>query len=304
MAPTATPSTTASPEPSATPTETGTPGSLSTSLVGSETGTSSPGSEPCNNLFDPGQLASCGALPGPVGTQVCNNGQGPTIPIGLICPTPTELPTPTPSPTPVVYQTNVAVTSGSDLPLLPGHEGQPPVGVTVSQTGNNLTIGIAINTLDSLDLSHTVDITLDPGVDASGATATVGTTAVPGSEVQWNIASLDSGQTASISISLATTTGQGTGSVVQSITVAGSDQQAGEEVGEIASTVATGGTQGSGSDPCCQIRVPPGSREILAGWSKLVKAPGKGIERILHDLRAVSPIGSQRLPATLARPRA
>jgi hypothetical protein len=249
-----------------------------------------------NNLLMPGALEPGSSLCAPGNDQICNNGQGPTIPIGLSCPDPTSVPMPTPIPTPVVYPQTVTVTSGDDIPRIPGRENQPPVGVITTRIGNQVTISIANNTLDPLNLQQTVDIQTAPDVIATSASATAGTATVQsnGSEVVWSNLSLDSGAEATITLNLAAAGGaplpSGGGPVIQSVTVDGSDASTGEAVVEGSSVGVTPQARASGTYSCqgpasganCQSQVPG---ETIAGVPSWLSQALELAKRAVDSLR-------------------
>lgn len=256
-----------------------------------------PTTQVCNNLLLPGQPVPCQALPAPSGDQVCNSGQGPTIPVGLSCPAPTAAPTATAMPTPETYPHTVTVTAGDDIPRIPGRENQPPIGVVITRIGNQATIAVTNNTIDPLDLRRTVIIQTAPGVVATSAVASAGATSVSGSQVVWSNLSLDSGQEASITVNLAATGGgplaAGGGPVIQSVTVDGSDVQSGEAVAENSQTGAaanlsarasgTYSCQGSSSGSNCQGSVPNQAITWAPGW---LREAGKLLSHAAGGLRS------------------
>ena len=238
------------------------------------------GAQECSSLAGQSQSVACQTLPTSPGTQVCNSGLGPTIPIGLSCPAPTPTATPTPAPTPESYPLTIIVTAGDDLPRLPGRDNQPPVGIVVTRDGNQASVTLANNTTEPLDLSQTIVIQTAPDVIATGATATTGTTAVSGSQVVWSNLSLDSGQEASITLDLAATGGgalaAGGGPVIQSVTADGADAQTGEAVAEQATVgsatlsaraAGTYSCQGSSSGSNCQSHLPGAAVAAAPVWT-------------------------------------
>jgi hypothetical protein len=95
--------------------------------------------------------------------------------------------------------------------------------VTISNT-NPVTVTVHAN--QYLDLTHSIVITLAPGVTATGVQTTTGSTTIVGGAVIWNGFALQAGGEATATISLASsTTIVGTGApAIQGVTITALDQ--------------------------------------------------------------------------------
>jgi hypothetical protein len=101
--------------------------------------------------------------------------------------------------------------------------GNPPATVTIG-SGNPVTVTIRAN--QYLDLSHSVVITLAPGVTATGVQTTTGSATIVGGAVVWSGFVLQAGDQATATVTLAsTTTIVGTGAPsIQGVTITAIDQ--------------------------------------------------------------------------------
>jgi hypothetical protein len=175
------------------------------------------------------------------------------VPIGQACPTPTQpafigpvitqTPPVTPIPTPVPFPTNPQPQPVNQLPASISISGQNPVIVTIRAN-------------QPLNILHSVVIDVGPNTQATGVQVSAGTATIVGSQVIWNGFSLDTGQEASATVSLAATGGMAlTGNgppVIQSISMEALDL-AGNPVilqsdssGIVVSTTAPSCTTGGG----------------------------------------------------------
>jgi len=124
------------------------------------------------------------------------------------------LPQSTPAATPP--PTRVPATATPQRPV----SGTLPASVTISGQ-NPLTVTIHAN--QPLNFTHSVVIDVGPNTQATGVQVSAGTATIQGSQVIWNGFSLDTGQEASVTVSLAVTGGDvltGTGpAAIQSISL-------------------------------------------------------------------------------------
>lgn len=189
------------------------------------------------NIFDP-FLPPAGPVPGPnIPTSsgglppvvVIPGGLGnrnglpplasaPVVPPGLTV-------QPSPQPCPALADCGGYFSRPAAPQQAPSATSQPPATVTIS-TGNPVTVTIRAN--QYLDLTHSVVISLPPGVTATGAQVPVGTVTIVGGAVIWNGFVLEAGDEASATIDLTQTSGNtivGVGTpAIQGVTITAIDQ--------------------------------------------------------------------------------
>ena len=185
-----------------------------------------------------------------------------TPPTSTTAPAVTAVPTnpPTPVPTTVVNNVNLSVSSGDNIPRLPGRDNTPPIGVDVntnySSGGASSTITLSNNTVDGQNLTQTATIALAPGVQATSVTVSTGSAVVQGNQIVWTNFSLDSGQQATATVSVVASGGGALvasgAPVVASVQIAAVDERTGEAVTEQASATAllAAGGVGAGEYLC------------------------------------------------------
>lgn len=183
------------------------------------------GCEPNPPRCPPGtQAVAGGCQPNPPPVQQCPDGT--VVAVGQSC-APTYLPPITlpgipqgGSTQPV--QTGVHCVDGSFAPTLagcpqgpqPSPSGQttpstspglqPPATVTIS--GQN-PVQLTIRANQFLDVTHSIEINLAPGVQATGVQVSTGSATIQGSQIVWNGFTLNAGDQASATINLAVTGG-------------------------------------------------------------------------------------------------
>lgn len=181
---------------------------------------------------------------------------------GLVFAGQTCAPPPTQAPfNPIQPQTPVSVPATpvpTRVPFPPTPQPQPngqlPANITVS--GQN-PITVTIHANQPLNILHSVVIDVGPNNQATGVQVSTGTATIEGSQVIWNGFSLDTGQEASVTVSLAATAGNALTAngppAIQSISMEALDlagnpvilqsDTTGELVSIPASTCSTGGGQ-------------------------------------------------------------
>lgn len=96
--------------------------------------------------------------------------------------------------------------SGEAPQIQPPGPGTSPDAATVTiSSGNPAVITVVAN--QYLDFTHSIDVTLAPGVQAGSVQVSTGTTSIQGSEVIWNGFTMNAGDTATMTISLSVSTG-------------------------------------------------------------------------------------------------
>lgn len=96
-------------------------------------------------------------------------------------------------------------------------------------------VDVTNNSTDNQDFGHTVTITLVPGLQATGATVSVGNVSVLGNQIFWTGFVLGAGQTVSLDFS---SSGNGGPGLIQSIVLDAVDVQTGGHIVEVVTPAA------------------------------------------------------------------
>lgn len=183
----------------------------------------------------------------------------------------------------------VQVLAGNDIPRKPGCETKPPIAVIIdvgAATANGATLVATLTnyTADRLSLQNSVVLDLGPNVQAANVQVTAGSAVIQGNQVVWNHFSLDSGEQASVTISLVVASG---GSVVaagapllRDMRVEAVDEQSGEPVLEQAGAAGPAVSSLAVAPAVASVALPQAAAAVSAAGGAAVSAPTAAVSSV------------------------